>query len=64
MDQVKKEISQAEYLSYVSNPAAYRREREKTIPVVWKCGYGWYGCECHESNGKYYRTDLVGESCD
>ena len=64
MDQVKVEISKSEYLRYLSNPAAYRRERETTIPLVWEKGYGWYGCECHESHGHYFRVDHVGDSCD
>ena len=64
MQSMKKEVDKAEYLRYVSNPAAYRREREETIPIVWKCGYGWYGCEVVESNGHYYRIDKIGESCD
>ena len=64
MNSEKKEISKAEYLKYVSNPAAYRRERKETIPRVWKKGYHWYGCECRESNGRYFRIDQVGGRCD
>lgn len=64
MDSMKKEISKEEYLKYVSNPAAYRRERRETVPTVWIIGYGYYGCECFESNGHYFRVDKVGSSCD
>lgn len=64
MQSMKKEISKAEYLRYISNSAAYRREREKTIPQCWAVGYGWYGVECVKSNDMYFRIDHIGNSCD
>ena len=64
MQNVKTEISKKEYLNYVSNPAAYRRERKERIHQTWIAGCGWYGVECHESNGRYFRVDQIGDSCD
>ena len=64
MQGVKVEISKEEYMRYKFDPAQYRRERKETIPQVWVAGYGWYGVECHESNGHYYRVDQIGDSCD
>jgi hypothetical protein len=65
MQTITKKISKREYLEYVSNPAAYNKERKEHIPTVWACGYGWYGCTCYESsNGQYYRDDRIGGSCD
>ena len=58
------EVRKSDYLHYKSNPAAYNREREENLPIVLKCGCGWYGCEVVESNGHYYQIDKVGESCD
>lgn len=64
MQDVKVEISKEEYTRYKFDPAQYRRDREKTVPIVVLKGYGWYGVECHESNGHYYRVDKIGDSCD
>lgn len=65
MQTVTTRITKREYLRYTSDPAAYNREREKTIPVNWARGYGWYGCRCYESsNGQCYRDDRIGASCD
>lgn len=64
MRTIKTEVGKTDYLHYMSNPAAYNREREGTLPMCVTAGCGWYGCQVVESHGHYFRIDKVGESCD
>lgn len=65
MQNIKKKISSEEYrrLSYLKQ-SDLNFEVEKTIPIHWKCGYGWYGCKLIEEDGKYYIEHRIGDSCD
>lgn len=64
MEQIVKEISKEAYEKSLSEPHAFRVEIEQDLPREWVCGYGWYGYETYEKDGKYYIKHVVGESCD
>lgn len=64
MEDIRREITDEEFEKYKKDPAAYRKERREEVPNAWICGYGYYGCDCYESGGHYYRVDHIGGSCD
>ena len=64
MDNITKEISGEEYAEYKKDPAAYRRKRRDEVPDIWVCAYGYYGCDCYEQGGRFYRVDHIGSFCD
>lgn len=65
MQTIRSKINSEEYsrLSKLK-PAELNFEIEKTIPIHWSCGYGWYGCRLVEDDGKYYIEHKLGDSCD
>lgn len=65
MHRVKEEITKEEYERYMSMPRAEMiKEIEAGINDMWRWGYGWYGCELAEEDGKYYIYHKIGDTCD
>lgn len=57
MNDVKRELTKEEYEKGKINPYYL-------ISDNIKMGYGAYGAEVHEEDGKYYLTFSMGDSCD
>ena len=39
-------------------------EEKFEIPIEWYCGYGYYGTQLAERDGKYYACHTIGSTCD
>lgn len=61
------EISKEEYDRITATPN-YSCELDKSFKhtasdsILW--GYGFYGCDVVEVDGKYYYKECIGNSCD
>ena len=64
MKYIKREISSALYNQLKDIKSYIERAQYFDILIEWYCGYGYYGCDVKEENGKYYVYHTIGESCD
>ena len=60
-----KKISEARYKKLVAmgNKKAYGCMLAEA-PMMWRCGYGIYGCRPVEKDGKFYVEYTTGDVCD
>lgn len=66
MTHIKRELTKEKYDQLTSMPY---KDREKAlfpdgIPDAWAMGYGYYGHEFAQKDGKYYVVFRIGDSCD
>ena len=65
MNDVYDKISKEKYDDYMSRPyGEWKPEVEKTLPMSWICGYGYYGSRLVAKDGEYYLVHTIGSSCD
>ena len=66
MDNLTKEITREEFekLRAMSYSEQEKYLLPNGIPEAWAYGYGYYGHEVYQRNGKYYRRFKIGSSCD
>lgn len=65
MKEILREITKAEYDEYsLMDKGAFNNLIEKSIPIHWAMGYGWYGVALRKKDEKYYLVHSIGESCD
>ena len=63
MRYVKKTISKEEYDKY-SKMTKKELIDSLVLPIEWVCGYGYYGCDVMEQDGRFYVVHTIGNSCD
>lgn len=64
MSIIKNEISKELYDKVKNIEKWPERMQYFDIPIEWKCGYGYYGCDVMEQDGKFYVVHTIGSSCD
>lgn len=59
------EISFDDYVRYTTMPHREASEEIKEeLPPEWIYGYGYYGWQAINLQGKYYLRHTIGSSCD
>lgn len=63
---IKHEISKGEYerLQQMSYQKQQTHLFPDGVPVMWECGYGYYGHKLVKSGDEYWVEFTLGSSCD
>ena len=66
MRTVKHEITKEQYdkLKDMSYQKQHNHIFSAGVPVIWECGYGYYGHKLVKSGDNYWVEFTLGNSCD
>ena len=66
MKTVKHKLSQEEYekLKQMPYPEQHTHLFPDGVPVMWECGYGYYGHKLVRNEEGYWVEFTLGSSCD